>query len=150
MRRIAAGLIIGLIGALIGGFLGVITANFFTDNPFLAEHMEGRVLVTGTITGFLACFFLSLVFLKFMGQRSRQSGLVFGPLFGASAGAISGGISGVIGVVGNWSYLSSDRTISEFLSGMFAGIFGGALVGSLTGFVLALLCGPLILVKLVK
>ena len=147
MKRIIAALIVGIIGAQIGGFLGRITS-YLTDNPSAAEYMARFSFPTGAITGFLVCFFLAIKYLKFMAKKNWQSGVGFGPLFGGLSGAISGFITGLLRAVGESAYSHSD-----VLSFLFSGIFGafvGAFFGIIAGFVIALIFGPFLLDKITR
>ena len=146
-NRIIASFIIGIVGALIGGYLGMATAEL-TDNPSAADYMTRFSLPSGAATGFVLCMFLSLLYLRFMEDRDWQSGLGFGPLFGALAGALSGFITGVMRATGESAFAHTD--VFLFLGSGFFGAFLGAVCGIAFGFIISLLFGPFLIDRLTK
>jgi len=83
-RVIIASLVIGIIGAAIGGFF----------NMFLAPSEDSLYIVaSGFLLGFSLCFLGSMWFLSMMRNRGKEAIYLVGALFGAGAGALSAFIS---------------------------------------------------------
>jgi hypothetical protein len=130
-RITVASLIVGGIGALIGGLL----AGNWTE-------LIHATLPTGIITGFLSCFFVSKWYLNFMEYRGPGRGILFGSLFGGLAGAISGLITGVVLGFAAMSMLQAGyvRNLlgNPLNSGMY-GLVSGGLIGLAIGFISSLI-----------
>ncbi len=139
-RIIMASFIVGLVGAGIGGLL-------------IYSYTEGIMglgalpitLPTGTISGFLSCFFVSIWYLKYMEDESWRRGILFGPLFAGWAGAISGAVTGIGFQFGEMSvnpYIvpSPDKFLG---AGAFGIVIGGG-TGMVVGLISSLTLGPII------
>jgi hypothetical protein len=125
-KRILASLSVGVFGALIGfleGFAGTLEG---IDNG-RSSYYAHFTLPAGAISGFLLCFFLSIVYLRFMTNRSWQSGLGWGSLFGAIAGALSGLIIGIALIFAKVHDLW--WAIPSALSGAVVGLIMSAIFG---------------------
>jgi hypothetical protein len=83
-RIILASIVVGFIGAVAGGFLGFVYAH--PENP--RAPLYWSVFASGIAGGFLACFSLSLSYLRIMEQRDWQAGIFSGLIYAVSAGAI--------------------------------------------------------------
>lgn len=136
-RAILASLVVGVLGAAIGGFLASITATIPYGDPL----DYGRVPL-GAVPGFLSCFLVSVWYLKFMKDRRWQEGVGFGTLFGALAGVIAGFIA-IFGVdlatggsVGGGSSGLGTRLLASFFFGGIVGVMVGCVVGFLSALLL--------------
>ena len=124
-RITGASLVVGFLGMVIGGlciFAWITRLRGFDWTPMLCA-----TLITGVVTGFLSCFFISKWYLKFMKYRSWHRGILFGPLFAILAGAISGAMTGaVMKFYTNMNLLGSLTTV---FGGLAFGILSGLIVG---------------------
>jgi hypothetical protein len=123
-KKILASLLVGVLGALLGVLEGLAGTLEGIDNG-RGGYYAHFTLPAGVISGFLLCFFLSIVYLRFYPNRIWRSRIGWGFLFGAFAGALSGLIMGIAlifaGVHDLWWAIPS------------------AVVGGVIGFILALL-----------
>jgi hypothetical protein len=88
-KKILASLWVGVLGAFLGVFEGFAGTLEGIDNG-RGGYYAHFTLPAAIMSGFLVCFFLSLIYLRFI----RQSRIRWGALFGAFAGAFSGLIMG--------------------------------------------------------
>ena len=121
-RTTIASLIVGGVGAFIAGLYG------FTlwQNP----QLSGKFIsfLAAIITGFLSCFLISKLYLRFMRDKSWQRGILFGPLFAGLAGAISRAITGMTAF--------SDTLLLGAVGGMlWVGIPTGVAVGLISSLI---------------
>jgi len=130
-RITVASLIVGGIGALIGGLL----AGNWTE-------LIRATLPAGIITGFLSCFFISKWCLNFMEYKEPGWGILFGSLFGGLAGAISGVITGVVLGFAAMSILQAgyvQNLLGNPLNSGMCGLVIGGLIGLAIGFISSLI-----------
>jgi hypothetical protein len=124
-RTTGASVVVGCIGAIIGGlwvFVWITRLRGFEWTPMLCA-----TLTAGVTTGFVACFFISKWYLRFMEHRSWQRGIIFGPLFAILAGVISGAMTGfVLKFYTNMNLLGPLTTV---LGGLAFGSLSGLVVG---------------------
>jgi fluoride ion exporter CrcB/FEX len=122
-KRILASLLVGVLGALLGVPEGLAGTLEGIDNG-RSGYYAHFTLPAGVISGFLLCFFLSMVYLRLYPDRIWRSRIGWGFLFGAFAGALSGLIMGIAlilaGVHDLWWAIPS------------------AVVGAIIGFIMAL------------
>ena len=126
VKRIVASLIVGILGALLGmleGFAGTLEGIDNGQGGYYARF----TLPAGIISGFLLCFFLSLVYLWFMKNRSWKSGLGWGTLFGAITGGLSGLVMGIALIFAGVTDLAC--AIPSAISGAIIGFLISALFG---------------------
>lgn len=135
-KQILSSLIVGVLGAMLGILEGLAGTLEGIDNG-RGSYYAYFTLPAGIISGFLLCFFLSLVYLRFMttqGWKSAIGGIGWGILFGAFAGALSGLIMGVAlifaGIHDLWWAIPS--AIVGALMGLLMGLFGRPFLSKLT------------------
>lgn len=135
-KQIFASLLVGLLGALLGILEGQAGTLEGIDNGRSSYYAQ-FTLPAGIISGFLFCFFLSLVYLRFMtnhGWKSTIGGIGWGILFGTFAGALSGLIMGITLIFADvhdlwWAIPSA---IVGAIIGLIMGLFGRSFLSKLT------------------
>jgi hypothetical protein len=139
-RIILASIVVGLLGAVIGGLWG----NHWANQPE-ASGIE-VFLPAGIISGFLSCFFVSMWYLKFMQYRSWQQGILFGPLFAALAGATSAVITGIsVGIEVGYIMTGVGIGLTFILYICSFGLLIGSFSGAAVGLILSIIFGPFLL-----
>jgi hypothetical protein len=86
-RKIGLSLLVGLLGGAMGFIEGEAAKWEGMDN-LRGEYYGHFSVPAGVISGFLFCFLLSLLYLKFI--KNRRSRLGWGALFGLSSGGLCG------------------------------------------------------------
>jgi hypothetical protein len=136
-KKILASLLVGVLGALLGVLEGLAGTLEGIDNGRGSYYAQFS-LPAGIISGFLLCFFLSIVYLWFMtnhGWKSAIGGIGWGVLFGAFAGALSGLIMGITlifaGVHDLWWAIPSG--IVGAIVGLIMGLLGRYFLNKLAG-----------------
>ncbi len=154
-RTIVASLVMGTVGAIIGGFYAGTIPTITFDTPYPPLPYDYRLVPLGVVPGFLSCFFVSIWYLKFMQNRSWKVGLGFGPLFGALAGVISGFVIliGVDYLGGALMFMFGGATetwVTHLLASLELGAAVGAATGLVVGFLSAAIVGPLLIKSLTE
>jgi hypothetical protein len=136
-KQILASLPVGVLGALLGVLEGRAGTLEGIDNG-QGGYYAHFSLPAGVISGFLLCFFLSMIYLRFMtnqGWKSAIGRIGWGVLFGAFAGGLSGLIMGIAlifaGVHDLWWAIPS--AIVGAIMGLIIGLLGRAFLDKLTG-----------------
>ncbi len=83
-----ASTIMGVMGAIVGGWLGYIATGLFADGGPIWQAFP-----TGIATGFLACFLLSIRFLKSMQTEKWEAGVFGGLYYSVMAGVMAGALT---------------------------------------------------------
>jgi hypothetical protein len=133
-KKILASLVVGILGALFGILEGLAGTLEGIDNG-RSGYYALFTLPAGAISGFLLCFFLSMVYLRFMTNQIWRSRIGWGTLFGAFAGGLSGLIMGLALIFARvhdlfWAIPSA---ISGAIVGFLMALFGQSLLDKLTG-----------------
>lgn len=108
-RIVIASVIIGIIGAIVGGWLGLYASAFPEGSS------NGFVFSTGIITGFLACFLLSILYLQWTNELDTHT--VALNLNNPNAAALMKQRKWQVNVIGGLRYSVSAGTISAALTG---------------------------------
>jgi hypothetical protein len=144
-KIITASLTMGLVGAAIGGFYGYEWASGGG-----VGIGAGEILPVSIPVGFLACFSLSMVYLKDMKDKAWKEGIATGASFGSMAGAIAGLLtSSVYCIVYNFANVIHSLLYDLFFPA-FIGLLQGAFTGAVIGLISSLTAGRFVLEWLKK
>ena len=107
-----------------GAFEGLAVCWLADFGGLSGRYTRGTFAIAGIFSGLLPSFLLSTVYLRFMRNRSWQSGLGWGSLFGAFAGGVSGLLMGI-------TFASAEDRADILAGTAIPGVVVGAIVGVL-------------------
>jgi hypothetical protein len=135
-RIILASIVVGIIGSIAGGGLGFVFAH--PENP--EAPLYWWVFASGIASGFLACFPLSLSYLRRLEQREWQAGIFSGLPYAVSAGTILIIILGISWEIETGSFKYHLNQPGDVVSGIALFILRvGMPLGAVAWFILNLL-----------
>lgn len=116
-----ASTIIGTIGAIMGGGLGFIASQFTDGDP------NWLAFPTGITAGFIACFSLSIRYLKSMRHKRWQLGVFRGLLYSVLAAMIAAALTGSSIPLSHGDYSLAELSFYATLGACVFGIPAGVL-----------------------
>ena len=123
--------ILGLIGSATECFFGVSSMHF--QDEATKPGLVVTVAQIGALTGFIVCFFVTIIYLRLMQNEYWDSYRTLGSLFGAFAGAVSNFVTAAYD-----TKLTYIRHVVDWNDAFLFGIVG-AVIGALFGFILSLI-----------
>jgi hypothetical protein len=136
-RTILGSLFVGIIGALLNGLVAVPIMDWDIGSGL--SYYTSAETIMGVILGFLACFCVSMWYLKFMDRRKWTASFGFGVLFGMLAGAVSLVGLAIFSQIFAVNRLGYDPTGGDWVSGIpISGVYG-AVIGLIVGMLLTVI-----------
>jgi hypothetical protein len=140
-RKIAASIVVGLIGAITGGFCSLVCGGIWAANQ--TDYLVAITLIPGAVSGFISCFAYSLLYLVkakgrdlsrnksgYPGWWSVRGGGTYGTLAGATAGLVTGIIMVVAASLIEASYLGMGTLLTFAIIGAIIGALVGKSIGT--------------------
>ena len=139
-----ANLVVGILGALTGGFW---SSTYLVFGESFEPGIHLLTILAGFVSGFLCCFYLSNRYIKMMSRQDYATIIISGLCFGVFAGIISGILTGA-----TFAFVTNPSSYRDFQSSfVFATLVGiafGVISGAIIGLVSATIFGQSLIRKL--
>jgi len=122
-------------GAVIGGLWGEVWGN-----PLDGLTAKYITLPAGIVSGFLACFAMSVVYMRYLEKKGQNFRFSLGALYGTLAGLISGAVTGA-----GMAFAEPIRSIPALLGSIILMLIIGAVWGGINGAIIGLISTGFIL-----
>jgi uncharacterized membrane protein len=127
--------IAAIAGAVFGGLWGEVWGN--PIDGLTAKHIT---LPAGIISGFLACFAMSVIYIRYLEKKGQNFRFSLGALFGTLAGMISGAVTGA-----SMAFAEPFRSVPTLLGSILLMLIIGTIWGGLNGAIIGLISTGFIL-----